>query len=65
MLLASTLVSVDSIHLIESCLVKPEGSHIIVRLSQSKSEISRALNAHYHGNQCNSSLGLNQENSKL
>ena len=57
--LAFTLVSVDGIHLIGSCLVKPVGFHVIFRLSQSEFEVSHALIAHYHGNQWNSSLGLN------
>ena len=34
---------VDGIHLIGSHLVKPAGSCIIIKLSQSKSEVSHAL----------------------
>ena len=44
---ASTQHEVHGVHLIGSHLEKPVGSHIIIRLSQSKSEVSHALNAHY------------------
>ena len=53
---------VDSIHFTGSCLVKLAGSHIIIRLSQSKPEVSHALIGCYHGNQCNR---LNRENSQV
>ena len=62
---ATTQHLVDISHINKVYPYKPVGSHIVIGLSQSKSEVSHALNAHYHGNQCNSSLGLNREDSKL
>ena len=48
---SSTQLKVDGIHFIGSCPLRPVGSHIIIRLSQSKSEVSHVLNACNHGYQ--------------